>query len=179
MRIISGIHKGRRISIPKNFKSRPTTDFAKENLFNVLSNSLYFEDINVLDLFSGTGSIAFEFASRGAKEVTAVEKDYHHMLFIKKNAEALKLDNFNVIKSNAFVFIKRIDKKYDLIFADPPFELKEIEKIPGLIWESGILNSGGRFILEHSANYNFSNSDNFVELRKYGGVNFSIFKKAF
>jgi len=177
LRIISGTHKGRRISIPKNFKSRPTTDFAKENLFNVLANYIDFDATTVLDLFAGTGSIGFEFASRGAKEITAVEKDYRHMQFIKKNAEALKLANFNVVKSNAFVFIKRINKKYDIIFADPPFEMLEIGKIPALVWESDVLNNEGHFILEHSANYSFSKSVGFVELRKYGGVNFSIFQK--
>ena len=176
MRIISGTHKGRPIYLPKVFKARPTTDFAKESLFNIINNHFDFQGLKVLDLFSGTGSISYEFASRGAGEVDSVEKDFKNYDFIRKNVKTLGLNVINVFRTDVFVFLKHGGKKYSIIFADPPYELKGIEGIPALIREKKIVESFGWFILEHSEHYNFSKEVDFIEQRVYGSVNFTIFK---
>jgi 16S rRNA (guanine966-N2)-methyltransferase len=176
MRIVSGIYKGRLINIPKNFKLRPTTDIAKEGLFNILSNRYDFEDLEVLDLFSGTGSISYEFISRGCKSLVSIEKSFRHSEFIKNTFRELDVNNAVAIKSDVFNYINSCKKKFDLIFADPPFELENIDDIPNQIFSNNLLSENGILIVEHSPNTNFSINDNFVEQRKYGKVNFSFFE---
>ena len=160
-----------------NLPVRPTTDFAKEGLFNVLNNQVDFESLKVLDLFDGTGSIAFEFLSRGAIEVTAIDSNHRCIDFIKKTAETFGAGNINAVKSNSFVFIKRMISTYDLIFADPPYDLEGIEAIPDLIFSSNLLAGEGMFILEHSSSYKFEKYPNFDSHRQYGSVNFSFFRR--
>jgi 16S rRNA (guanine966-N2)-methyltransferase len=176
MRIISGKFKGRRISAPTNITARPTTDFAKEGLFNLLNNRIDFENIQVLDLFAGTGGIGIEFVSRGADNVTAIELNDRHCAFIRKICAELKIDNHTLIKTDVFKYLKSTSGKYDLIFADPPYELKQIAEIPDLVFEAHILAVDGLFILEHSSKDNFSKHPNFSDHRAYGNVNFSFFE---
>lgn len=177
MRIISGTHKGRRITPGKSFKARPTTDFAKENLFNVLNNLIVFEEISVLDLFGGTGGISYEFASRGAENVICVEMDHKHFSFIQKTVRELDFDQILPIRSNVFRFLKSCHQKFDMIFADPPYDLNTLESIPDLVFEKDLLNEDGYLIVEHSSKNNFSDHPAFIEKRTYGSVNFSLFKK--
>jgi 16S rRNA (guanine(966)-N(2))-methyltransferase RsmD len=161
-----------------NLPVRPTTDFAKEGLFNVLNNLVDFESLRVLDLFAGTGSIAFEFLSRGAIEVMAVDSNHRCVKFIKKTAETFGAPNIIAVKSNSFVFIKRMMATYDLVFADPPYDLEGIEAIPDLVFSSGLLADDGMLILEHSSGYKFEKHPAFHSHRQYGSVNFSFFKVA-
>ncbi|MBN2682526.1 MAG: RsmD family RNA methyltransferase, partial [Bacteroidales bacterium] len=158
-----------------NFSARPTTDFAKESLFNIINNNFDFEEIRVLDLFSGTGSISYEFASRGCEYIRAVELNKKQCLFINQTAESLKMEGFRIINGDSFRFLKATTEKYDIIFADPPYEMPEIEKIHKLVFEKGLLNNEGWLILEHSAKKEFKELAHFQEKRKYGHVNFSIF----
>lgn len=160
---------------PVNLPVRPTTDFAKEGLFNVLTNMVDFESLKVLDLFTGTGSIAFEFISRGAIEVTAVDINHKCIDFINKTAESFGAKNIQPIKSNSFAFIKRIWPKYNLIFADPPYDLEGIESIPDLVFDSRLLDEDGLLILEHSSRYRFEKHTRFTQHRTYGSVNFTFF----
>jgi 16S rRNA (guanine(966)-N(2))-methyltransferase RsmD len=177
MRIISGYLKGRRFSPPKSFKARPTTDFAKENLFNILSNSFNFSELKVLDLFGGTGSISLEFASRGTKDITCVELKFNHFRFIKKITEELNLSgNIKVIKADSFKYIEKVQEKYDLIFADPPYDLEHSEKIPEMIFKHEILTRNGLLVFEHSGKVDFSSSPYFVENRINGKVIFTFFR---
>jgi 16S rRNA (guanine(966)-N(2))-methyltransferase RsmD len=176
VRIISGICKGRRINPPKNLPVRPTTDFAKEGLFNILNNKLDFDEITALDLFAGTGSISLELASRGAHLITSVDLNYKCAEFIRKTAGELKFENIRVIKSNVFSYLESAKGYFDLIFADPPYDLENLEEIPNLVLSKKLLNDGGLFVLEHSRNNNFEEQVSFVEHRKYGNVNFSFFK---
>jgi len=175
MRIIQGTHRGRRIKIPAGFKLRPTTDIAKESIFNVIFNYYDFDNISVLDLFSGTGSISYEFLSRGCPELTAIEKNSKHADFIENTAESLGFENIRVLKADAFEFIKAGGKQYDLIFADPPFEIDNYEDIPQLIFQNKLLTDVGTLIVEHPPTVDFSDFEYFHELRKYGKVQFSIF----
>ena len=175
MRIISGKYKSRRFDVPKSFKSRPTTDFAKENIFNVVANLMDLEGANALDLFSGTGSIAFELLSRGCREVTAVEKEFAHHSFIKKVKAELKADNLITVKADAFKFIEQTSFTFDFIFADPPYALKDLGIIPELILSRNLLNPEGVFVMEHPKEYDFSDLPGFFQRRVYGSVNFSIF----
>lgn len=177
MRIVSGSFKGKHIVPPKNFKARPTTDFAKVSLFNILANSYDFEELRVLDLFSGTGGISFEFASRGCSSIDLVEINAVHYNFIKKAADLMGFMQIRTFKQNAFVFLKVCNQTYDLIFADPPYDLEGIETLPTIVFEKKILAKGGIFILEHSKSYHFDNHPNFVNTRKYGSVNFSFFSE--
>ena len=177
MRIISGTHKGRRITPDKKFKARPTTDFAKENLFNVINNWYDIEDLDVLDLFSGTGGISYEFASRGAKSVISVELDFNHQAFIKKTIVDLGFKNVKSIKSDVFRYLKTCKGKFDLVFADPPYELKEIDTIPDAVFNNNLFQDNGILIVEHSKETNFANHPMFTEQRVYGSVNFSFFSK--
>jgi 16S rRNA (guanine(966)-N(2))-methyltransferase RsmD len=177
MRIVSGKYRGRKLQPPVNLPVRPTTDFAKEGLFNVLNNMIDFESIRVLDLFSGTGSIGFEFLSRGAMEVTAIDSSQRCVDFIKKTAEIFGACNIKAVKSNSFVFIKRMAAQYDVIFADPPYDLEGVEALPDLIYASGMLAEQGLLILEHSSGYRFEKHVNFHSHRQYGSVNFSFFKQ--
>lgn len=176
LRIISGKYGGRVFKPPRNFRARPTTDLAREGLFNILSNHIEFENLYVLDLFSGTGSIGLEFISRGAKHVDFIEKNYIHSSFIRKVISEMGISNANVIRADFFRIFSRIQGDYDVIFADPPYDLKGFETIPQIITKSEVLKKGGMLILEHSANYNFSSDFFFNDHRKYGGVNFSFFQ---
>jgi 16S rRNA (guanine(966)-N(2))-methyltransferase RsmD len=177
MRIVSGKYKGRYIPVRKNFPARPTTDFAKENIFNVISNYFDFETLHVLDLFGGTGSISFEFASRGSMEITTVEKDFRSCSFIKKTAESLNINQVKVIKSDVFRILPKLTTTFDIVFADPPYQLDKIAEIPGLIFENILLNEKGWLILEHGKSNNFSNDKNLIDARVYGSVHFSIFQQ--
>jgi len=178
MRIIGGTFKSRIFRPGKNFKARPTTDFARENLFNILENRYDFENKKVLDLFSGTGSISFEFASRGCMNVTSVELDRFHHQFIGSVIETLGIKRIvKALNVDAFKFINRSSEGFDLIFADPPYELKQIAEIPNLILNSNLLNNEGLLILEHGKTNDFSSLPFFRELRKYGSVHFSFFSR--
>lgn len=177
MRVISGIYKRRRFDIPRTFKARPTTDFAKENLFNVLTNYLDFEDgVSALDLFAGTGSISIELVSRGCDRVISVEKDRDHHAFICKIMKEVQTDKCLPIRGDVFKFINGAREPFDFIFADPPYDLKELETIPDLIFRNNLLKEDGIFVLEHGKQNHFEEHPNFVERRVYGSVNFSIFK---
>jgi len=178
MRIISGTLKGRRFSPPKSFSARPTTDIARESLFNVLNNRLDFLELKALDLFGGTGSISYELASRGCENITTVELNYKHYSFIKSMIKEFALESqINVLKGDVFKFISRCHDKFDMVFADPPFDLPIIENIPDLFFEQDLLNEEGFFIMEHSDKKSFESHPNFTELRKYGKVHFSFFEK--
>lgn len=177
MRIITGQYKGRRFDVPRSFKARPTTDFAKENIFNVLGQYIELEGITALDLFSGTGSISLELVSRGCSEVTSVEMDRDHHAFIVSCLKKLDTKVCRPLRADVFKFIKACKAKYDFIFADPPYALKELPQLPDLIFSKGILAEGGIFVFEHGKDNDFSAHPNFVEHRAYGSVNFSIFKQ--
>ncbi|MGZ3924031.1 MAG: RsmD family RNA methyltransferase [Flavisolibacter sp.] len=176
MRIISGSMGGRRISPPANMPyTRPTTDIAKEGLFNILQNQLDFESIKTLDLFGGTGSISYELASRGVPDLTIVEKDQQMYSFIKKTAEALRLQNFRVVKSDVFKFIEQCPESFDFIFAGPPYALQNIDDLPKLVFQKQLLNTEGWFVLEHTPRNNYETFPNFKSARNYGTTVFSIF----
>ena len=175
MRIVGGKYRGRHFTPGKRFKARPTTDLAKESLFNILQNRVDFEGIRALDLFAGTGSISYELASHGCTDVTAVEIDPAHIQFIHEVVEKLKETNIRIIKSNAFVFGARCKEHFDLIFADPPYTHPKFKEVPDLIFNNQLLTNDGLFILEHPAEHDFSHHPRFKELRKYGKVHFSFF----
>ena len=176
MRIISGKYRGRTIVPPRNLRARPTTDFAKENLFNVLVNLIDFEELDVLDLFSGTGSISYEFASREAHSVTSVEVNSVHHNFIRQTARDLKFENFFAVKANVFLYLKSCTKQFDLIFSDAPYDLEGSEEVIDLVFERGLLREGGILIFEHSKGKDYSAHPRFASLRSYGSVQFSIFE---
>ncbi|MGC3977611.1 MAG: 16S rRNA (guanine(966)-N(2))-methyltransferase RsmD [Paludibacteraceae bacterium] len=175
MRIISGKYKSRRIDVPHNITARPTTDFAKEGLFNLLNNQIDFEGIDMLDLFAGTGSIGLEFVSREARSVVSVEKSDLHYNFIRKTCKILNIDSLTLLKTDVFRYIESCRTKFDVIFADPPYELSILPDIPDLIFKNQLLKENGLLILEHSAKNNFENHPHFLNHRKYGNVNFSFF----
>lgn len=178
MRIISGKYKGRRFDPPKNFKARPTTDFAKENLFNVLNNSIDWEETTALDLFGGTGGISFELVSRGCPRVVCVEKNINHATFIEKTKNELKIGSEMALsKIDVFRYLEYCHERFDLIFADPPYDLKNFADVPRLVFEKDLIKEGGIFILEHSKEYDFSELPLFEDKRVYGSVNFSVFRK--
>ena len=178
MRIISGTFKGRRITAPKKLPVRPTTDMAKEALFNILNNSFYFDDISVIDLFAGTGSISYEFASRGTKQITAVDQDYGCIKFINKTAEAFEM-NIQTFKSDVFKFLEKTKLKVTVIFADPPYSFtdEQFSKIPTLIFQNNLLKKNGLLIVEHSNHTKLSHLENYSYSKHYGGNVFSFFKK--
>lgn len=175
MRIISGIFRGRQIRPPGNFKARPTTDFAKESLFNILIHQFSIEDLDVLDLFSGTGSISYEFASRGARSVLAIEMAPMHYKFIQETCRSMEMEQVTVIRADAFRYLKKPTQAFDFIFADPPFDHPGLAELPDLIFSTDILNKQGVFILEHPGSYSFTAHPRFLQHRKYGGVNFTFF----
>lgn len=177
MRIISGEFKRRRFDVPKNIKARPTTDFARENLFNVLENQIDFEGIAALDLFAGTGAISFELVSRGCAKVVSIEMHSIQYSFICKVMNELKTDRILPIRGDVFKYISSSREKFDFIFADPPYDLKELDQIPALVFERKLLAEDGLFVLEHSKNNDFSSMPQFREKRVYGSVNFSFFSK--
>ena len=175
MRIITGIYKGRHFDIPRSFKARPTTDFAKENIFNVLMQYVDFEDAQALDLFSGTGSISLELVSRGCKQVVSVELDRDHHRFIQECLKKLNTDKCVPIRGDVFRFLKSCKQQYDFVFADPPYALKELPQIPDIIFERQLLTEEGLFVFEHGKDYDFSAHPHFLEHRSYGSVNFTLF----
>lgn len=176
MRIISGEHGGRRINPPANMPhTRPTTDVAKEGLFNIISNKLDIEELKTLDLFGGTGSISYELASRGAKDLTVVEKDSKMYEFIKKTAIELKLENFKILKVDVFRFIEQRTDKFDFIFAGPPYALGNIDDLPKLIFDKQLLNNKGWFVLEHTPRNDYKKFPFYTTERNYGTTVFSIF----
>ena len=182
MRIITGQYKGRHFEVPRSFKARPTTDFAKENIFNVLNGYIDFEEAHALDLFAGTGSISLEMLSRGCTDVVSVEMDRDHANFIRQCVEKLNTLDHTLIRGDVFRFLKTCRRKFDFIFADPPYALPNIEKIPNAVLgtaEDGsdcLLNEGGIFVLEHGKKNDFTQHPHFVEHRSYGSVNFSLFR---
>jgi 16S rRNA (guanine(966)-N(2))-methyltransferase RsmD len=176
MRIISGIYGHRRFKVPSSFKARPTTDFAKENLFNVLSNRIDWVGVDALDLFAGTGSISFEMLSRGCRSVTAVEQNRVHADFILKVSRELKTDALSLIRGDVFRFLNSVrEQAYDFIFADPPYSLTALPDVPRIILAKKILRENGFFVLEHSKEHDFSSLPYFSQRRVYGSVNFSLF----
>ena len=177
MRIISGKYKGRTINPPRNLKARPTTDFAKENLFNVLNNLIDFEACDVLDLFSGTGSISYEFASRLARSVTSVEINPVHYNFIRQTAQQLGITNLHPVKANVFLYLKSCPKQFDVIFSDAPYDLEGSEEVIREVFTRDLLREEGILIFEHSKKMDFSTYEHFWQLRSYGSVQFSFFKK--
>ena len=178
MRIVSGKLKGRMLNPPRNLKARPTTDFAKENLFNLLSNRMELEDIDVLDLFSGTGSISYEFASRGAANVTSVEINRVHHAFIRRTAMELGCANvIHAVNANVFLYLKSCSKKYDIVFSDAPYDLPGSEQVIDMVLDGDLLKEDGILIFEHSKDKSFDSHPCFREKRSYGSVQFTFFAK--
>ncbi len=175
MRIIGGRLKGKQIQPPYGYKARPTTDFAKEGLFNVLDNEYEFDGLQVLDLFGGTGAIAFEFASRGARRVYCVEMARENASFIKTEAARLGLDNVTMVRDNVFDFLPICHEKFDIVFADPPYALDDLESIPDKVLGAGILHPDRYLILEHGDEHSFKTHPAFVKEKTYGRVHFSFF----
>lgn len=176
MRIIGGKLGGRRINPPSKMPhTRPTTDIAKEGLFNILENNLDISSLKTLDLFGGTGSISYELASRGVKDITIIEKDPKMYEFIKKTSKELKLENFKLLKMDIFKFISQCQEKFDLIFAGPPYALTNIDDLPKLVFEKQLLNKKGWFILEHTPRNDYKKFLFYATERNYGTTIFSIF----
>ena len=175
MRIIRGKYGRRRFDVPGNISARPTTDFARENIFNVLENLIDFEGKHALDLFAGTGAITFEFLSRGCADVTAVEKASVQYNFIRKVAQQLAVDNLRLVRGDALRFIETCTAKFDIVFADPPYDMPGFADVPGAILGSQMLHEGTIVVVEHSKKHDFSHLPGFSEHRVYGSVNFSIF----
>lgn len=177
MRIISGRYRGKRLIAPKKLPVRPTTDMAKESLFNILNNQFYIEEIKVLDLFAGTGNISFEFASRGANSITAVDSHAGCIKYVSKINEELDF-NIDIIRSDVFQYLKRTVDKFDVIFADPPYnlDLEKFQQIPESVFTNTLLQEDGLLIIEHSPQTNLSDLPNFKEQRKYGSSIFSFFQ---
>ena len=177
MRIISGRWKGRFLVAPRNLPVRPTTDMAKESLFNILNNYYDMDEVTVTDLFAGTGNISYEFASRGASRVYCVEMLPLHANFIKSQAAKFGMDNLTVVRHNVFEFLEICREKFDLIFADPPYAIEGLADIPDKVFAKDILHPGAYFILEHPEEFNFESHPFFVKEKKYGNVHFSFFEK--
>jgi 16S rRNA (guanine966-N2)-methyltransferase len=176
MRIISGTHGGRRIQPPAKMPyTRPTTDIAKEGLFNILENNLDISSLKTLDIFGGTGSISYELASRGAQDLTIIEKDPNMYEFIKNTSVTLKLENFKVIKMDVFKFLEQCQDKFDFIFAGPPYALTTIDKLPEIIFDRGLLKENGWFVLEHTPVNDYKSFPFYKTQRNYGTTVFSIF----
>ena len=179
MRIITGIYKGRHFDIPRTFKARPTTDFAKENIFNVLTQHVDLCEAEALDLFSGTGSISLELLSRGCRQVVSVELDRDHHRFICNCVNSLNPaagGKVVPLRADVFRFLKSCHRQFDFIFADPPYILQQIPALPDLVFEKGLLKDNGLFVLEHGKDHNFASHPHFIDHRAYGSVNFSLFR---
>ncbi|QLE02969.1 RsmD family RNA methyltransferase [Galbibacter sp. BG1] len=177
MRIISGKYKGKRLIAPAKLPVRPTTDFAKEALFNILNNQFYFDEITVLDLFSGTGNISFEFASRGVNDITAVDGNAGCIKYISKIKDELDFP-IKPVKSDVFAYLEKTNQTADIIFADPPYDFtdEQFMRIVTLVDENNLLNEEGTLIIEHSKHTDLSKCNGFIEQRKYGGSAFSFFE---
>ena len=180
MRIITGQYKGRRFDIPRSFKARPTTDFAKENIFNVLAGHVDFDGARALDLFAGTGSISLELLSRGCQPVVSVELDRDHARFIHECVSKLGTEHHMLIRGDVFRFLSSSKgrQQYDIIFADPPYQLPDLPKVPDLVFEHHLLAPDGLLVFEHGKQNDFSQHPHFLEHRSYGSVNFTLFKVA-
>lgn len=176
MRIIRGKYGRRRFDVPRNITARPTTDFARENIFNVIENLEEIEEKSVLDLFAGTGAVSIEFLSRGASPVVAVEMATTQSNFIKRVKSILKDDNITVIRGDVFKYLQKADTPFDIVFADPPYNHPRFAEIPSIILSSKVIKEGTLVIIEHSKAHDFSSLDDFIEHRAYGSVNFSIFR---
>lgn len=176
MRIIRGKYGRRRFDVPSNITARPTTDFARENIFNVLENLVDFEGARALDLFAGTGAISFEFLSRGCAEVVSVERAAVQSAFIKKVARELGDDNLRLVRGDALKFIATCSAGFDIIFADPPYDMPGFAEVPAAILSSAMVRSGTIVVVEHSKAHDFSSLPQFIDHRAYGSVNFSIFR---
>jgi 16S rRNA (guanine(966)-N(2))-methyltransferase RsmD len=176
MRIITGQYKGRHFDIPRSFKARPTTDFAKENIFNVLTGYADFDDALALDLFAGTGSISLELLSRGCRQVVSVEKDREHAAFIHQCMKKIGTERNVLVRGDVFRFLKSCRQQFDFIFADPPYALKEMPQLADIILDADLLLPGGLLVLEHGKDNSFEQCPRFVEHRSYGSVNFSLFR---
>lgn len=175
MRIIAGSLKGRRLNPPASLPVRPTTDMARESLFNILNNYVDYEECTVMDLFSGTGAMSLEFISRGVRECTSVDINAQCTEFIKSSAKQFNVSNLHVVRSDVFDLLKRAYKKFDIVFADPPYALENLASIPDLIFEHNLLADDGIFILEHPREYSFEEHPHFWQHRNYGKVNFTFF----
>jgi 16S rRNA (guanine(966)-N(2))-methyltransferase RsmD len=175
MRIIAGTLKGRRLNPPANLPVRPTTDMAREGLFNILNNYVDYEDCTVMDLFAGTGAMSVEFISRGAREVTSVDINNACAEYIKSEAQRLELRNLRVVRADVFDLLKRANRKFDIVFADPPYAIEGLQTLPDLVFEHQLLNDDGIFILEHPREYTFEEHPHFWQHRNYGKVNFTFF----
>lgn len=176
MRIIGGALKGKTILPPAGYKARPTTDFAREALFNILDNEYEFEDLKVLDLFGGTGAVSFEFGSRGVGRVWCVEMARENASFIKREAQRLGLDNVTMVRDNVFDFLTVCHEKFDIVFADPPYALEGLETIPDKVFAADILHPDCYFILEHGGEHSFMEHPHFFKEKEYGRVHFTFFK---
>lgn len=177
MRIVSGTHKSKRIYAPKNLPVRPTTDMAKESLFNILNNDYYFDEIRVLDLFSGTGNISYEFASRGTQQILSVDQNLNCIRFIQKTAEELGFKAITTLKADVFEFVTKHKQEYDVIFADAPYDIEGLESVIENIFKHDLLANNGVLILEHPKEQDFSELPNYINKRRYGNVNFSFFER--
>lgn len=177
MRIISGKYKSRKIVAPKTLPVRPTTDMAKESLFNILNNHFYFDEISVIDLFAGTGNISYEFASRGTEKITCVDQNFGCIKFINQTAETFEMP-IDTIKSDVFSFLEKASIQSDIIFADPPYDFtdEQFKRIPQLVFKNNMLLDEGMLIVEHSKHTDLSSTPNFSHKKNYGGSAFSFFK---
>ncbi|WP_223035066.1 RsmD family RNA methyltransferase [Hanstruepera marina] len=177
MRIISGQYKGRRISAPKKLPVRPTTDMAKEALFNIINNQFYFDEISVLDLFSGTGNISYEFASRGTQDITCVDANFGCVKFINETSEGFNM-GLKTVKSDVYKYLETAAKQYTIIFADPPYDFstEHFSKIPELVFNNSLLEENGMLIIEHSKHTSLEHLPHFSFSKSYGGNMFSFFE---
>lgn len=177
MRIINGKYKGKRVSVPKNFKGRPTTSFAKEGLFQLLRNRYSFNELNILDLFAGAGNISYEFLSMEVKSITSVEKNVTYARFLRKQSDKIFPEQLTVITGDAYRYLEKANLNYDVIFADPPYNDKNLNKIPDLALNNPSLKENALLVIEHSENSDFAGHPNLTESRKYGKARFSFFSK--
>lgn len=176
MRIITGKYKGRHFDVPHTFKARPTTDFAKENIFNVMLGYVDFADADALDLFAGTGSISLELLSRGCRSVVSVEMDRDHAAFIRRCSEKIGAEGHYLVRGDAVRYIRSARRQFDIVFADPPYQLTGIAALPAMILDGGLVRDGGILVFEHGRQNDFSDEPRFLEHRAYGSVNFSLFR---
>lgn len=175
MRIIAGTLRGRRLNPPDRLPVRPTTDMARESLFNILNNYVDYEECTVLDFFAGTGAVSFEFVSRGAKAVTAIDINAQCTEFIKQSALKMNVRNLHVVRADVFDLLKRANQRFDIVFADPPYALEELPLLSDLVFDKGLLTDDGIFVLEHPREYQFEEHSHFWQHRAYGKVNFTFF----
>ena len=177
MRIIAGSLRGRRLNPPDNLPVRPTTDMARESLFNILNNYVDYDECTVMDLFAGTGAVSLEFISRGVKEVTSIDINAQCTEFIKKSASQMGVNNIHVVRADVFDLLKRANRQFDIVFADPPYALSDLGTLPNLVFDKDVLTEDGIFVLEHPKEYSFEDHPNFWQHRNYGKVNFTFFAK--